>query len=123
MHLTPDMLSAGYDFLRHTKPFDGWNLPEPEDMRFDVLKGASRFGDCCERKGQFIIRVSEALHQRYTGVLATLAHEMIHLHMDNLACASKYRRLRTDNSTHGPGFRALAIEVCDAFPEFDPVTF
>lgn len=122
MKLTPEFLASGYDFLRHAKPFSGWNLPEPEDIRFGVLR-TSYFGDCGrDDKGPYI-RVSERMHDRCVTVMMTLAHEMIHLHMHSVACGARHKRLRTDSANHGPAFRGFAKQVCAAFPEFDPVTF
>lgn len=123
VRLTPECLAAAYDFLRTASPFDKWNLPEAEDVHFAVLRGATRFGDCGEHLGKPCIRVSEGLHGRYTSVLVTMAHEMIHVHMDAVTCVSKHAHLRTDNRTHGPAFRAFAAQVCKNFPEFDPVVF
>lgn len=115
MRLTPDLLAAAYDLLRHTAPFDKWNLPESEDVTFSVLRTTTLFGDY-NTTPQHTIRLSERRHTRLTGVLATMAHEMLHLHLGEIGCAK-------DSARHGPAFRLLAGEVCAAHPEFDPSVF
>lgn len=116
MRLTPDLLASAYDLLRHTKPFEGWNLPEAEDIRFEVLRTRKLWGDCALMgDGRNRIRLSSTRHTRLTTVLATMAHEMIHLHLDR--CGAK------DSSDHGVAFRQLRDKVCRVNPEFDPETF
>ena len=36
LKLTPDMLAAGYDFLRTTEPFRAWRLPDAEEVGLQV---------------------------------------------------------------------------------------
>lgn len=115
MQLTPDLLAAAYDLLRHSAPFDKWNLPEPEDVRFVVLRTTKLFGDYRKDPGR-IIRLSSRRHTRLTGVLATMAHEMLHLHLGEIGCAK-------DSHRHGPAFRLLAGEVCASHPDFDASVF
>lgn len=115
MKLTPDLLAAAYELLRQTAPFDKWNLPEPEDVMFSVLRTATLFGDY-NTKPQHTIRLSSQRHTRLTGVLATMAHEILHLHLGKMGC-------HKDSERHGPAFRLLAGEVCANHPEFDPAVF
>lgn len=115
MRLTPDLLAAAYDLLRHTAPFDKWNLPEAEDVRFVVFRSKRWFGDY-SYGAQHTMRLSEGKHTRLSGVLATMAHEMLHLHLGEIGC-------HKDSHRHGPAFRRLADEVCAAHPEFDPSVF
>lgn len=115
MKLTPDLLAAAYELLRQSAPFDRWNLPEPEDVRFAVLRTTKLFGDY-SKDAQHTIRLSARKHTRLTGVLATMAHEMLHLHLGEIGCAK-------DSHRHGPAFRALAAEVCAAHPDFDASVF
>ena len=123
MRLTTDMLAAAYDLLRATPPFDGWNLPDSDEVRFKVLRTSANFGDCSQDDKGWVIRLSDKLHPRLTGAITTMAHEMIHIHLDETACQSRHARLRSDSATHGPGFRACAVKVLKQFPEFDPATF
>lgn len=114
MRLTTGMLSAAYDLLRQTRPFDKWALPDSEEVRFAVLRTRRKFGDCDTKSA--LIRLSSAQHTRLSGVLATMAHEMVHLHMQEAGA-------RKDSSRHGPAFKRLAAQVCRYHPEFDPVGF
>lgn len=116
MRLTPDLLRASYALLAETAPFDKWALPDVDDVEFSTLKTSRLFGDIHRRAGRYSIRLSEARHTRLTGVLATMAHEMTHLHLDETGCEK-------DSTRHGPAFRAYAVQVCAAHPEFDPTTF
>lgn len=116
MHLTPDLLRSAYALLRETAPFDKWALPEAEDVEFRVLRTCRWYGDCQRRGEQWIIRLSESKHPRLLGMLSTMAHELIHVHLREVAC-------HRDSHHHGPAFRGYAEQVLAAHPEFDPVTF
>jgi hypothetical protein len=112
LRLTPDMLAAGYDFLRATEPFKRWKLPEADEVGFCTLRDRSIFGDVGIEDGIPIIRVSEARNGHAVTLLATLAHEMIHLRQFQLA----------DSGNHNALFRRLAVQVCRAHG-FDPKAF
>lgn len=123
MKLTPDLLASAYSMLRETAPFDGWDLPDADDVRFRVLKTTRLYGDAVATlRGRtrvaenWQIRLSEGKHSRLSGVLETMAHEMVHVHLREIGCHS-------DSSHHGPAFQACAKQVTDAHPEFDPVIF
>jgi hypothetical protein len=117
MHLTPDLLRSVYAMLTELEPFHSWSLPDAEDIRFRVLKTRRMYGDCFREKGgRWNIRLTVPRHPRLAGVIATMAHEMIHVHLREVAC-------HRDSHHHGPAFQAYARQVCEAFPEFDPITF
>lgn len=119
MRLTPELLSAGYDFLRQAEPFDGWNLPEPEDVKFQVSANTADYGATWRDDGErVVICLSSRMHARHVAVLATLAHEMIHVHLRQVGGKTKRGWHR-----HGKTWRAFAKQVLDRFPEFDPITF
>ena len=111
--LTPDILRAAYGFLHSLPPFDRWNLPEPEDIRFQVAKSAVHYGWCDGRKKvrNPLIAVSSRSHGKPATLLKTLAHEMIHLYM--------YAHNIPDTSMHGKTFKAYWQQVCDVLG-FDP---
>lgn len=116
MKLTANMLAAAYDLLRHTPPFDKWNLPEPEDVHFAVIHGRKVSGDCLHQTdGSFRIRISETHHGRLSALLATMGHEMIHLHLDHSGAK--------DSSEHGIAFKHLAAQVVHHNRDFDVETF
>jgi hypothetical protein len=112
LKLTPDMLAAAYDFLRATEPFRGRKLPHSDEVGFHVVRDDSLSADFGVEQGVPFIRVSEASNGHVATLLATLAHEMIHLH----------QHLTGDREHHGPRFQRMAARVCRAHG-FDPKTF
>lgn len=113
MVFTKDMLRAAYDMLETTEPFCRWNLPPSEDVEFAVTQSLKTKGKCSVGVGPtFKLEVSNKLHTYPTTMMATLAHEMIHVYQ---ACAG----IKFDD---GKGFRVLAAEVCEAHG-FDPGAF
>lgn len=112
LRLTPDMLAAGYDFLRTTEPFRHWKLPHSDDLGFHVVRHAGLSADFGVKKGVPFIRVSEAGNGHTSTLLASLCHEMIHLR----------QHLPGDRELHGPRFQRMAARVC-ALHGFDPKIF
>jgi len=105
------MLASGYDFLRTTQPFHRWKLPEAEEVGFHVFR-ALHSADCEMVKGTPIIRVSEKRNGHTATLLATIAHEMIHIRQFMLG----------DTGNHNALFLKLADRVCQIHG-FDPKTF
>lgn len=110
--LTPEMLEAAYESLRATRPFKRWGLPPADEVEFRIIDRPDRWGRCGTTKnGTPYIEIC-ASHTTVAAMNATLAHEVIHLHLH-----------RTDKRTHhGPRFKALAAEVCKHHG-FDPKNF
>src|SRR5262245_37502604 len=104
-------LTAAYELLRTTPPFLGWKLPDSNAIDFAVLRDRTRFGDC---DGE-TIRISASRHGQLASLLATVAHEMIHLHQMR-------KKLETANTEHNAEFRRRAARVCRAHG-FDPKAF
>jgi hypothetical protein len=104
LRLTPDLLAAGYDFLRETTPFKGWRLPPADEVGFHVVRDPKMFADCGMEDGTLIIRVSEAKNGHTATLLSTLAHEMIHCR----------QFLTGDSGNHNVTFKRLAKSVCAA---------
>jgi hypothetical protein len=104
-------LIAAYDLLRTTSPFLSWKLPNAETIDFAVIRDRTNYGDC---DGE-TIRVSSGRHGHLSTLLATVAHEMIHLHQ--MRC-----RLETPNTEHNADFRRRAARVC-RLHGFDPKVF
>ena len=109
--ITRAMLVAAYELLRTTPPFRGWNLPDAGAVEFAVLRDRTTYGDC---DGE-TIRVSSSCHGHLRTLLATVAHEMIHLHQMR-------NRLETSNTEHNADFRRRAARVC-RLHGFDPKIF
>jgi len=115
--LSPEMLAAAYDFLSVTPPFDKWNLPPSEDIGFKVSRSRAWFGQYRWDGNRHTIAIS-ANSVAYAGTLmATMGHEMIHLHLEELGMDD-----RGGPNTHNGAFRRLAEEVCKVHG-FDPKAF
>lgn len=102
---------AAYELLRTQRPFKGWKLPDGSDVEFLTIKGRHLYGDC---DGE-TIRVSVSRHGHLQTLLATVAHEMIHLHQMR-------NKLETANTEHNADFRKRAVRVC-RIHGFDPKVF
>lgn len=105
LHLTPYDLCAIYDLLRGTKPFKAWKLPPGEEVEFHVvhMRGQDQ-ADCQKVGGRHIIRLASNKHHTLAPAIATMAHEMVHMHLD-----MAYPR---DKAHHGSRFRKHANIVC-----------
>jgi predicted SprT family Zn-dependent metalloprotease len=97
LHLTPETLAAAYTFLRTTRPFSRWKLPPAHEVRFRVTRSSQDAGYC--RAGEIGISARCSAHTE--SMLATMAHEMIHLYLDR-------KKVR---SHHGAEFLAAAERV------------
>ncbi len=120
MELTPETLRAAYAYLDATPPFNGWNLPDPEDVEFRVTQKSRTHGETHTvilggTKFKFKIDISGKKHNHTASLILTMAHEMVHVHQ-------RYNKINLTRSTHGKDFMALAKEVCDAHG-FDPGQF
>lgn len=99
--ITEATIKAAYELLRTCEPFLGWKLPEPSELVFMVLRSSDYYGDCDGSK----IRISSGRHGQLNTLLATVAHEMIHLHQMR-------RKLETENTQHNEDFIKRAAKVC-----------
>ena len=117
--LTPDMLESAYEYLRVSPPFCRWNLPHADQVSVRVMGARDRFGHFRGRhiraKGDSFSEIAiSAGRVRTTELLmATMAHEMIHLYQDENGWARGH---------HNPQFRALSARVC-AIHGFDLESF
>ncbi len=117
--LTPEMLAAAYDYLRHTPPFHRWNLPEPEDITFRVARTRTMFGSYEQVGGVRHTITASGGKIGQTGTLMRLmAHEMTHMHLKITGLESK----RGGPDTHNTAFRKFAAEICKVH-SFDPKEF
>jgi SprT-like family protein len=103
--LSPDMLAAAYDYLASTNPFDKWNFPISEEIKFRVYKRSDRYAHYQCKDGKLFISVSSVLVGSHITLLSTMAHEMIHLYMHATSCLDM-------RCPHGAGFNKLADRVC-----------
>ena len=110
LRLTPELLVQAYEYLRVSPPFNRWGLPHADAVSFRVLGARDRFGHFRGRhrraRGQdgfSEIAISAQLVRSSDMLIATMAHEMIHLYQDENGAARGH---------HNPEFRRLAKRVC-----------
>jgi hypothetical protein len=120
LRLTPEMLESAYEYLRVSQPFHAWNLPHADQVSFRVLGARDRFGHFRgrHRKARGAddfseIAISAKLVKSSDLLIATMAHEMIHLYQDETGNARGH---------HNPAFQKLARRVC-AIHGFDLESF
>lgn len=113
--LTPEVCRGAYDYLRVTKPFDGWNLPEGEDLTFKVSRSRKLFGCYYVINARHVIMISARKHGHSLTLLMTMAHEMIHLYQFETGMFSP-------KTVHNEAFNKLAGLVC-RLHGFDPKLF
>jgi hypothetical protein len=118
--LTPEMLESAYEYLRVSPPFCRWKLPHADQVMFRVMGTRDRFGHFRgrHRKGRgedgfSEIAISAGLVRSTDILIATMAHEMIHLYQDETGTARGH---------HNPAFLHLARRVC-AVHGFDLASF
>lgn len=104
MHLTPEILKASYDYLKTTPPFKRWGLPDGDEISW-VVTGKKKVEGLCTQyaNGRFIIEISGTLIKATDTLMATMAHEIIHIRCFMLGVKAK----------HGYEFNKLAKSVCN----------
>lgn len=112
LRLTPEVLEAAYSFLLTTPPFRTWKLPPADEVEFHVVRDPTMYGDCVIDGETPVIRVSERKNGHVQTLLATLAHELVHLRQFQL----------DDSANHNALFHKLARKVC-LHHGFDPKSF
>lgn len=111
--LTKDMLRAAYNYLNETPPFNKWNLPDGDDVTFQVADDKGHHAWLTTgRAKRPVLAVSRASVGHTITLMSSVAHEMAHLY--------QYRSGMP--LTHGPVFKKLAAEI-SAFHGFDPKSF
>jgi len=100
---TPEILERAYDLLCATRPFRRWSMPDSADVEFHVVRGirGGALADYCW-DGRHIIRVALGGCSHTWPLLATVAHEMVHLR----------QRMLHRPVNHGHLFKRLAEQVC-----------
>ena len=112
--LTVEMVAHAYEYLCCTAPFNKWNLPASEDIKFSIIRKKDRYAHYQLVRGVHHIALSSRFVGRHESLLSTLCHEMIHLHMASV-CAE-------ERDDHGPTFSKYADRVCKIH-EFDRLIF
>jgi hypothetical protein len=108
LHLTPDCLENAYEYLRATLPFRRMDLPHADNLVFRVMGARDRFGHFRGRIKTMPdlneIGVSIRVVNSTDLLMATMAHEMIHLFQHEKGTATK--------SSHNAEFERIASRVC-----------
>jgi SprT-like family len=108
LHLTPECLETAYEYLRATLPFRRMNLPHADNLIFRVMGARDRFGHFRGR-----IKTTPELNEIGVSIrvvkstdllMATMAHEMIHLYQHENGSCTK--------SAHNAEFGRIAARVC-----------
>jgi SprT-like family len=118
LHLTPECLETAYEYLRATLPFRRMNLPHADNLIFRVMGARDRFGHFRGR-----IKATPELNEIGVSIcvvkstdllMATMAHEMIHLYQHERGGCTK--------GAHNAEFKRIAARVC-RIHGFDHETF
>ena len=112
--LTPERLASVYELLRAFPPFHRWKLPPASEVKFHVAKTDRLHAQWWIDGERHNIQVSEKKHGHLASLVATMAHELIHV----------YQRAKGSetNAEHNAEFRRLAAQVCRRLG-FDPGQF
>ena len=98
-------LIAAYEYLYSVAPFSEWDLPSSNAISFEVNRSRQMQGEY--DTDPHTIRASSYFCKTQQSVLETVAHEMVHLHMER---AGQY-----SHADHGRDFKAHAKTICKAF--------
>jgi hypothetical protein len=113
LRLTPDMLEGAYEFLRTTPPFRRWALPPADEVEF-IVGREPRCRGMHANDGTHRIMISDRNIGHTINLVATMAHEMIHVHQ-----SERWLSTRTE---HNADFHRRARLVC-RHHGFDPKLF
>lgn len=104
--LTEEMLRQAYEYICTTPPFNKWNLPESDDVKFVVTKDRNNYAVCIteKRKRKYTIQVSSALVGHTLTLMETIAHEAIHIHEVQSGAETR--------AEHSAAFKKWAAEAC-----------
>lgn len=113
--LTSEMLATAYEYLRSTPPFVAWNLPDADDVRFKVARTPKLRGWYVIEGDRHLIAISTGCVGYSLTLLMTMAHEMIHLFLNESG-------MDRTGGEHSAAFHKLGRQVC-AVHGFDPKLF
>lgn len=105
--LTVETLRAAYDYLNSTPPFNKWNLPDSEDLKFKVARDPNHFGWCTYWRGKkqrHVIAISSKCVGHTSSLMRIVAHEALHLH--------QYLTGQSKGGEHNAAFYKDAETIC-----------
>src|SRR5438128_409565 len=98
--ITPETLAAAYDFLNTTPPFSKWNLPESDDVKFIVSKSDRDIAAYRWNGEQHTICLSAKFIGHTLTLYIYLAHEMVHMHLEERGIESRTGGPDTHNAAY-----------------------
>jgi SprT-like family protein len=113
--LTSDLLRATYNMVAEMPPFVGWNLPDGDDVEFQIVKDKGTRGWHRYSATKHSIGISRVCVQRYDTLILTMMHEMVHAHEGNI-------KLDRKDVDHSSAFNRWAAQVC-RIHKLDPGIF
>ena len=116
--LTPDMLEAAYNYLKVTPPFNRWKLPDADDISFKLSKAPKEFANYQWSGNNHTITVSILSVGHTLTLLQYMAHEVIHMYLEEKGLESK----SGGSDAHNLHFKKFALQVC-GYHGFDPKAF
>ena len=102
MKITPRYLATMYYMLAALPPFNRFKLPSEHEVDFKINRSSMLLGSY--DVDPHLIIISRVACHDYKEVMETLAHEMVHLALE--------QRGASDHSDHDSAFNCLAAEVC-----------
>jgi len=117
--LTVPAIKAAYDYLDETAPFVGWNLPDSDSITFGIASDRTLFGwytaEGRRPRRRYGIWISKFNVVQTETLIATMAHEMLHIHQDQTGQSKR-------SNEHNRAFHRDAELIC-AIHGFDPGRF
>ena len=114
--LNTEMLAHAYDYLSATPPYKRWNLPASDEVRFGIIRSRKKCAHCFWDGTTHVIELFSSKNVgSHDMILSTMAHEMVHMHMDMTGI------MKTDNP-HDAAFQKFADRVCKIH-QFDRLAF
>ena len=105
MRLSEKQVRAVYTCLAMLPPFSTWRMPDEYRVEFRVIRSNRVFGHY--DSDPHTIAISREQCQNFDDVIKTMAHEMLHLHLE--------REGDPDHSEHKGVCGERSSEVCAAF--------
>jgi hypothetical protein len=114
--LTPESMAAAYDDLVTTPPFCNLNLPDSEDVVFELSRRPREFGRYQMINGRHTITASIHAIAHTVTLMRCMSYEMVHLYLKIWeSCAHS-------EEVNNAAFRKFAAQACTVHG-FDPKEF
>jgi len=104
--LTPDQLSAAYDFMRIMPPFSSYKIPPSDNVEFRIVNDRRLHGwHKMNANGVHVLAMSRNGIGHTATLMHFLAHELIHLIQAERGTYTK--------AAHNAEFKKIAAKVCE----------